>query len=58
MQLQLGQYAEASGQSTVAITAFKKFLQLAPTDVEAATVRKDLKALLKSTGASTTAPSG
>jgi tetratricopeptide (TPR) repeat protein len=58
VQLQLGQYAEASGQSTVAIAAFKKFLQLAPTDVEAATVRKDLKALLKSTGASTTTPSG
>ena len=57
-QLQLGQYAEASGNSSVAIAAFKKFLKLAPTDVEAPTVRKDLKALLKSAAASTTAPSG
>ena len=57
-QLQLGQYAQAAGNSTVAIAAYKKFLKLAPTDVEAPTVRKNLKALLKSTGASTTLSSG
>jgi tetratricopeptide (TPR) repeat protein len=57
-QLQLGQYAEAAGNSTVAIAAFKQFLKLAPTDVEAPTVRKDLNALLKTAGASTTASSG
>ncbi len=57
-QLQLGQYAQAAGNNTVAIAAFKKFLKLAPTDVEAPTVRSNLKTLLKSTGASTTAPSG
>jgi tetratricopeptide (TPR) repeat protein len=57
-QLQLGQYAEAAGNNAVAIAAFKKFLVLAPTDVDAATVRKDLKALEKAAGASTTSPSG
>ena len=57
-QLQLGQYAEAAGNSAVAIAAFKKFLKLAPTDVEAPTVRRDLKTLLKTAAASTTAPSG
>jgi tetratricopeptide (TPR) repeat protein len=58
VQLQLGQYAQAAGQSTVAIAAYRKFLKLAPTDVEAPTVKSDLKSLLKTSGASTTAPSG
>jgi cytochrome c-type biogenesis protein CcmH/NrfG len=57
-QLQLGRYAEAAGNSPVAIAAFKKFLKLAPTDVEAPTVRSDLKSLLKTAGASTTGSSG
>ena len=39
-QLQLGQYAEAAGNNAVAIAAFKKFLVLAPTDVDAATVER------------------
>ena len=57
-QLQLGQYAEAAGNSPVAIAAFRKFLKLAPTDVEAPTVRTDLKTLLKTAAASTTGSSG
>jgi tetratricopeptide (TPR) repeat protein len=56
-QLQLGQYAQATGNTPVAIAAFKKFLKLAPSDVEAPTVRKTLKSLLKTAAASTT-PSG
>jgi tetratricopeptide (TPR) repeat protein len=57
-QLQLGQYAESAGNNAVAIAAFKKFLVLAPTDVDAATVKKALKTLEKAAGASTTSPSG
>jgi tetratricopeptide (TPR) repeat protein len=57
-QLQLGQYAQAAGNNPAAIAAFKEFLKLAPTDVEAPTVRSDLKALLKTAAASTTGSSG
>jgi cytochrome c-type biogenesis protein CcmH/NrfG len=57
-QLQLGQYAQAAGNTTVAIAAFKEFLKLAPTDVEAPSVRSNLKRLQKTAGLSTTTPSG
>jgi tetratricopeptide (TPR) repeat protein len=50
-QLQLGQAAESAGNNAVAIAAFKKFLKLAPTDLQAATVKKDLKALQAQTAA-------
>ena len=50
-QLQLGQAAESAGNNAVAITAFKKFLKLAPTDLQAPTVKKDLKLLQSQTAA-------
>jgi regulator of sirC expression with transglutaminase-like and TPR domain len=49
-QLQLGQAAEGAGNSAVAIAAYKKFLQLAPTDPQAPTIKKELKTLQASSG--------
>jgi cytochrome c-type biogenesis protein CcmH/NrfG len=44
-QLQLGQAAETAGDSATAITAYKAFLKLAPSDPLAGQVRKEVKAL-------------
>jgi DNA-binding SARP family transcriptional activator len=44
-QLRLAQVAQSAGDSTTAIAAYKKFLQLAPTDPSAATAKKALKQL-------------
>jgi tetratricopeptide (TPR) repeat protein len=44
-QIQLGQAALNAGDSKTAISAFKKFLKLAPTDPEASYVRSALKQL-------------
>jgi DNA-binding SARP family transcriptional activator len=46
-QLRLAQVAEGSGDSATAIAAYKKFLQLAPSDPSAPTARKALKQLEK-----------
>jgi tetratricopeptide (TPR) repeat protein len=43
VQYQLGQAAQASGDLKVAIAAYKRFLKLAPTDVDAPSVRQLLK---------------
>ena len=44
-QLSLAQAASDAGQAAVAVTAYKKFLALAPTDSQAPTARQQLKAL-------------
>ena len=44
-QIQLGQAAQAAGDTKTAIAAFEKFLKLAPTDPLAAQVKQALKAL-------------
>jgi tetratricopeptide (TPR) repeat protein len=49
-QLQLGQAAESAGNNAVAIAAFKKFLKIAPTDLQAPTVKKALKTLESASG--------
>jgi tetratricopeptide (TPR) repeat protein len=45
-QVQLGQGAQAAGDTAVAIAAYKKFLRLAPTDPLAPQVRQVLKQLI------------
>jgi len=44
-QFQLGQAAEASGNTAVAIKAYKAFVKLAPDDPSAAPVRQRIKQL-------------
>jgi cytochrome c-type biogenesis protein CcmH/NrfG len=44
-QIQLGQTAQAAGDTKTAIAAYKRFLKLAPTDPLAAQVKQQLKAL-------------
>ena len=44
-QLRLAQVAQSAGDTTTAITAYKRFLQLAPDDPLAPTARKTLKQL-------------
>jgi cytochrome c-type biogenesis protein CcmH/NrfG len=44
VQFQLGQAAAAANDLKTAVSAYKRFLKLAPNDVDAPTVRQDLKA--------------
>ena len=44
-QLRLGQVAETAGDTTTAVTAYKRFLQLAPDDPLATSVKSSLKRL-------------
>ncbi len=53
-QIQLGQAAQAANDTKVAIAAYRTFLRLAPSDPLAAQVRRVLKSLVASGGASTT----
>jgi Flp pilus assembly protein TadD len=52
-QIQLGQAAQAAGDSKVAIAAYKDFLKLAPTDPLAPQVKQALKQLQASAATST-----
>jgi tetratricopeptide (TPR) repeat protein len=52
VQYQLGQAAQASGDLKVAIAAYKKFLKLAPTDVDAPSVKQLLKTVQAQAAAS------
>jgi tetratricopeptide (TPR) repeat protein len=56
-QIQLGQAAQAAGDTKTAIAAFEKFLKLAPTDPLAPQVKQALKAL-KTPAATPTSTSG
>ncbi|MDX6453130.1 MAG: Tetratricopeptide repeat [Gaiellaceae bacterium] len=57
-QIQLGQAAQAAGDSAVAIGAYETFLKLAPTDPLAAQVKQALKQLKLQTPAATSTTSG
>jgi cytochrome c-type biogenesis protein CcmH/NrfG len=61
-QIQLGQAAQAAGDTKVAIAAYKKFLKLAPADPLAPQVKNVLKSLATpsplTTGGTSTTPSG
>jgi cytochrome c-type biogenesis protein CcmH/NrfG len=46
-QIQLAQTAQAAGDTKAAVTAYKRFLVLAPQDPTAPTIRKQVKALEK-----------
>jgi tetratricopeptide (TPR) repeat protein len=52
-QIQLGQTAQAAGDTKTAITAYKRFLKLAPTDPLAGQVKQQLKSLQRAAAAST-----
>ena len=56
-QIQLGQAAQAAGDSATAVAAYEKFLKLAPTDPLAAQVKQALKGL-KLTAAPSAATGG
>jgi cytochrome c-type biogenesis protein CcmH/NrfG len=53
-QVQLGQTAQAAGDTKTAIAAYKRFLKLAPTDPLAGQVRQQLKTLQKPAASSKT----
>ncbi len=53
-QIQLAQAAKAAGDTKTAVAGYKRFLQLAPQDPTAPTIRKQLKALEKQLAASAT----
>jgi len=57
-QIQLGQAAQASGDTKTAIAAFKKFLKLAPSDPLAPQVKQALKSLQATAAATPSAASG
>jgi cytochrome c-type biogenesis protein CcmH/NrfG len=57
-QIQLGQAAQAAGDSKAAIGAYQAFLKLAPTDPLAPQVKQALKQLQPQTPAATAKPSG
>jgi tetratricopeptide (TPR) repeat protein len=57
-QIQLGQAAQAAGDTKAAIGAYNAFLKLAPTDPLAAQVKQALKALKAQTPAVTSTSSG
>jgi tetratricopeptide (TPR) repeat protein len=56
VQYQLGQAAQASGDLKVAIAAYKRFLKLAPTDVDAPSVRQLLKTVQAQAAAGASSP--
>jgi tetratricopeptide (TPR) repeat protein len=57
-QIQLGQAAQAAGDSKVAISAYEAFLKLAPTDPLATQVKQALKQLKLQTPAASSTTSG
>jgi tetratricopeptide (TPR) repeat protein len=57
-QLQLGQAAQAAGDTKAAITAYKAFLKLSPRDTYASQVKAALKQLKASQAAATSGSSG
>jgi Flp pilus assembly protein TadD len=57
-QIQLGQAAQAAGDTKVAVGAYEAFLKLAPTDPLAPQVKQALKQLKLQTPAATSATSG
>jgi tetratricopeptide (TPR) repeat protein len=58
VQVQLGQAAQAANDSKSAIAAYKRFLQLAPTDPLAPQVKRVLKSLQTTPAATTPSTSG
>ena len=59
LQIQLGQAAQTAGDTATAITAYKRFLKLAPTDPLAPQVKQVIKSLAAQAAAqSATQPSG
>jgi len=57
IQFQLGQAAQAAGDYAGAAAAYRRFLKLAPTDVDAPKVKQLLKQALASAAASASTPS-
>jgi tetratricopeptide (TPR) repeat protein len=57
-QIQLGQAAQSAGDTTTAIAAFEKFLELAPTDPLAPQVKQALKTLKATPALSSTGSAG
>jgi hypothetical protein len=58
VQLQLAQAAENAGDLAVAVAAYKRFLQLAPDDVNAPQAKSRIKDLEKQLGGSSSTPQG
>jgi tetratricopeptide (TPR) repeat protein len=58
LQIQLGQAAQTAGDTTTAVTAYKRFLKLAPTDPLASQVKRVITGLQAAAAQSSTQPSG